>query len=858
MMTRSRGRPVRPMPVHPERVISRAIKAGLAATIRLQRSICNKTTKKYYERSSNRFNIRQEVYQITKERGTPNFSYIAMAEAPIRNEARLIFYEKAAKYGFTDVARQKNSDDTVNPLNQRFNACGTVIRENSEVDFPHPEPIDFGTYTRRDGKGRKKYRRAGYDGSSFGPRVILAHPDLPSLDFGDAIRSYNEYLATFCAIHDVSVRETTRYSHLFYLLVRPYLEYLYSEFKCGKANFQKGVNQALRQVKELILNAGYRPTIYEKQTVTREYEFSKSTIKVENKTFFKKQESEARAFYGDHPSVIELGRLRGNLGDSDANESNDGKSKEESDTLFTVRDVDHIRNEVSKKARIAGSIMHRRIADLFPSPWNLNDVIFFGDRYTRLSDYIIIAEVPLQTSQGSGRVDLILCERTISDDGKQVFWKPVFILEIKTRLGQSWCIDANYKESEVRPEGSPLQRIVSELPLSDYPLSDDLWDTIVKSTPTPIARKQIDIYSQALTDLYRNATDQQLGHVLRGVLVIEASSNITEIRQVLEWLIIHAYEKVKKRTRRLKRTVFTLSESDNNRIVLVLDAQPGPQRKVEDKTKAPWKPAYTPFKTKKETKRKFLLYLAGHAPTSAGQSAAWNARFYNGLQILYEMKKAESNTEFVWLDLSNQFNKPRLAEARLRLRPRDYSDEEVAKSQPDHIRVFFESIKVKGYLDSILSFLYNNGDLPTFAFKTALDKRKVIIITGADTLRDATPSSNRERFSILIDHLLSNLPNDEKTTIVWFDSPVPSVEKSIPYSSRALLPYYETSALGEVVTEIIWNLPIAPRGAVQPATWNLSVIGDSPMHDDIRIIIRHSPVEFQMELIHIPFLRGWS
>ncbi len=860
-MIRSKGRPVRPMPVHPERVISRAVKAGLSATIVLQRDISNKKTRKYYDRSYERWIIRQNVYQITKERGAPDFSHISKVEAPTRNDARLMFYEKAAKYGFTEVSRQKNADDTVDSLNQRFNACGAVIRENSEIMFPYPDPVNFGTYTRRGGMGRKKYRRAGYEESSFGPKVILAHPDLPSLDFGDAIRSHNEYLATFCAIHDVPVRETTRYSQLFFLLVRPYLEYLYSEFKCGKANFQKGVNLALRQVKELIIKDGYQPTIYEKRTVTRELEFDKSTIKEENKTFFKRQECEAREFYDDHFAVDELGRLRGKLGDDadsidGKSESSEKDSKEDDDALFTLKDVVHIRNKIAKRARVAGSIMHRRLADLFPSPWRLNDVILFGDRYAISSDYIIIAEIPLQTAFGSGKVDLILCERTISDDGKRVFWKPVFILEIKTRLGQSWYINANYKESEVRPEGSSLQRVVCDFPLSNHPLSDDLWEAIVKATPTPTAQKQLDIYSQALTESYENATEQELGHILKGVVVIEASSDITEIRQVLERLIVHAYESVK--GRRLKRIVFTPPESDSSRIALVVDKQPGPRRREENVTKAPWGPAFTPFKSQKKTKRDFLLYLAGYSPTSAGQSAAWNARYYHGLQMLYEGNKTQGNAEFVWIDLANQFNEPQLAEARLRLRPRGYTEEELAKVQPDHIREFFESISVKGYLDDILSFLYNDGTLPAFDLKTRKNKRKVIIVTGSDTLRDATPSSHRERFYILIDHLLSILPDDERTTIIWFDSPVPSVEKSIPYACRALLPYYDTNSLGELVSEIIWNLPVAPRGSVQPEKWGLPIISESPMHDDIRVIVRHSPSKFHIELTHIPLLRGWS
>ncbi|NHI90425.1 MAG: hypothetical protein EAX87_12965 [Candidatus Thorarchaeota archaeon] len=222
------------------------------------------------------------------------------------------------------------------------------------------------------------------------------------------------------------------------------------------------------------------------------------------------------------------------------------------------------------------------------------------------------------------------------------------------------------------------------------------------------------------------------------------------------------------------------------------------------------------------------------------------------------MKKNRNKTNYVWIDLADQFTEPCLAEARLRLRPRGYSAKETAKVQPDHIRQFFERVKVKGYLNDILKYLYENGKLPSFDLRTRKNERKVIIITGADTIRDATPTSHQEKLTILIDRLLSSLPDREDTTIFWFDSPVPSVEKAIPYSSRALIPFHETSSLGEVVTEIVWNLPVGPRGVLQPEKWALPTIGDSPMHDDIRVIVRHRPDNLQVELTHVPFLRGWS
>ncbi|MHA2067303.1 MAG: hypothetical protein ACXABY_23290, partial [Candidatus Thorarchaeota archaeon] len=277
-MSRPRGRPARPYPVHPERVVSIAMQTGLSSTIRLQRSIKNKRTEKHFRSSDEIWKIARQVYLMTKDRGNPDYSYILKAEPQIRDNMLKMLYEKAAEFGYTEVQRQKNSDDTVGPLNQRLNVCGAALREFSEVEFPFPTPTLFGTRTQRVGAKKKKFRVAGYQGSSFGPQVVLSHPDLPSLDFGDAIRSHNEYLATYCTIRDVPVKETSRFSNLLLLLARPYLEHIYSEYKCGRPEFRKGVNEALRKVKELISVAGYQPAMKKKKTVTGSFEHEKVKV----------------------------------------------------------------------------------------------------------------------------------------------------------------------------------------------------------------------------------------------------------------------------------------------------------------------------------------------------------------------------------------------------------------------------------------------------------------------------------------------------------------------------------------------------------------------------------------------------
>ena len=127
-MTRKSGRPTKPIPVHPERVISRAFQTGLSSTVELQRNISNKESRKHYESSRNSLKIARQVYMLTKDQGNPDHSYFLKAEPQIRDNTHKMLFENGAKYNFNEVHRQKNSDDTVGPINQRLNACGAVLR----------------------------------------------------------------------------------------------------------------------------------------------------------------------------------------------------------------------------------------------------------------------------------------------------------------------------------------------------------------------------------------------------------------------------------------------------------------------------------------------------------------------------------------------------------------------------------------------------------------------------------------------------------------------------------------------------------------------------------------------------------
>ncbi len=844
-MTRKRGRPTVPLPVHPERVISRAVQAGLSATIELQRSIVNKTTQNHYKSSREIWNRAREVYAITKTQGDADYSYILKAEPQIRDNMLKILYEKAAEYGHNEVARQKNSDDTVGPLNQRLNACGAVVREFSEREFPHPTPVLFGFRTQQAEYASKQFRVAGYSGSSLGPKVILVHPDLPSLDFGDAVRSHNEYLATMCTIHNVSVSETIKYSNLFLLLTRPYLEHIYSEYKVGKPEFRRGVNGALRLVKKLIPEAGYKPSIHEVDTVTGRFTSPELRVSAD---FFAVQFDEAWKYFKHHPVLTELEKLiGGGFIRSPGNE----------EPCLTERDVKHLRELAQERARIRGSIMHRRISHLFSSPWNLRNLILNEHRISNVSGPIIFSEVPLETALGKGRADLILSEPVITQDGKRVLQKPSLVVEIKTHMGHEWYIESESKHSQSREYHGLPQRVVPHFMVRDRTLDDAEWERIIRSVPNKNTTNQLDIYADAISEKYLRITGERIGHVLRGTLIIEATADIREVMRVARELLIKGYQQVREKAGRIERTVVRPTGDFKEKIALIIHEQvvSGPKR--ESAIQVSKAPTYTPFRNHKDTERDFILYLAGSSPTSAGHSAAWNAQNYHGLHLLYEMSTVNPETEFLWIDLASQFVDSGLAEARLRLRPRGYSGEAIAQAHPDHIREFFETIKVSGFLDSILAYLYEDGPFPSFKIEKS-DGTRVIVVSGADIIRDATPKTHMDQLQQVIDHLLDSLPDDQKTTVLWFDSPVPSTDKATVYGTCALLPFFDNSTLGEIVTEIIWNFPVAPQSAVEYDEWKLPTIGDVPMHDDIRVIVRQTIQELNTELALIPFLHGWS
>ncbi|MDF1537901.1 MAG: hypothetical protein P1Q69_03255 [Candidatus Thorarchaeota archaeon] len=840
-MLQRRGRPQKPLPMHPNKIIADAILKGLSATLELQRNIKTKKIDHLYKSSRETWMGHREAYRITNERGEADFQYITSAEAQLRDNMWRMLVEIATKYGCSEKLRVKNSDDTVGPLNQRFNAGGAAFRNFFMKMYPMQDPESYGKRTKRIGESRKKFRVAGYPESCYGPKVLLTHVDLAPLDFGDAIRSHLEYLETYCYIYDVPVADTRRYCELYMMQVRPFLDRIYSEHKCGKKGFRKGLDSVLHLLKEDIQK--HYSIQQEKPTVTDSIEYPRPQFSL---SFFQNMIDQARSRGLQDPSLDELERI-----------ANRGFEVDDELKLpcLTEKDVGYIWKKAVRRAKILGSQIHRKISTLFPSPSSIPGIIFSKD-VGENQTCRIVSEVSIETPKGKGKIDLILFKRVAIDRGTRVVWCPVFVLEIKTKLGFWLTLQKRRIDSDSRTIHGKPSRVVAEFPLFTRSLTADEWAMIVNATPIESTRKQVKTYADALIEKYNECTGEDVQSIPTGTVLVDASEKLDDIERVLSSLVTKSYESLLDQSSLQQRILFK-TEGTNN-IALITHPQDGSIR-VDEPLPAPWTPSYDPLGMTARGQDSFTLYLSPKTLDSSGESASWIARYHHGLQMLHEMRQDNPDSRTVWVDLANEFNEPLLAEARLRLRPYSYNENDIQKSQPDYIRDFFESIEVIGIKDGILDAILNEQDVHSvLSNQVPLEGKTHLVVSGWDTINDVIPSPHRKKQNRVLQEIIDYLSRTSSVSIVWFDSPVPSDEKSVPYSSRVLLPYYSNSPLSQVVTKIIWNVPVAPERFVSPDSWKLPVASRTPMHDDIRSIIHHTRNSLSVDLVLVSPLHRWS
>jgi hypothetical protein len=830
------------MPTHPNLVLTRSLKAALSTVVYLQRAIKNKNTAHLYESSRKILEKAQKRYVRSKERGNPDFGHLTEAENNVRKNSLQMLFENTAVYGNRETRRVKSSDKSVGPLNQRFNIGGAALRNFGMTNFPFQDRVPLR------GTTDVVY---GYPEDSLCHEVVPIH-SMPELDFIDSCRKHMQVLNAWCYIFDVPLNDTAKYSNLFLLRARPYLERIYSENRYGRPGFRDGTLKILRELKDDI-SRHYRVRSGDAPTVTSASEYREPEYSTD---FFKDQMREAREKGIVSSAMDEIDRIL--VGGSIVKTVIDTDTLEERPApCLTEDDVKYIWRRLFDLSGQKGSQVHRQVTSLFPSHWNIGRAIRFGDELGGKDGYLLCAEIPIDTKLGKGRIDLVLLKRVVTPDGFNVFWRPVFILDIKTRQGYSWDLGHEIRESMSRKHhGLPLRKI-PEFIISERAFDDNEWRNILNGNPTDTTVAQVDAYTNAVAKAYQEISQNEKPvSILKGTLLVDASDDIRLIRSVVRSFVIKVFESASELDIEIPRTLFSVTVNQSSpRAAIILHGQENPEPSHMVSVPAPIIPVQDPFEVLVQTDREFVLYLSAESPTSGGTSAAWISKYYHGLQYINEWKETCGKSNILWIDLADEFIETGLRECRLYLRPRSSDENNLARSQTDSVRTIFDSVNLIGLFHGIQNCLFRNGQIPVIQTDMMPD---LIVVSGWDRLFSSTPSSYDDRLVTLKSILVSQLLENFDASLVWFDDPIPSKQNSEIYSTRTFVPYYRDSPFFGRVTKIIWNLPVAPESEVLSDEWVLPYTATAPLYDDVRIVITQNQKDFITELVNVPPLVGWS
>jgi hypothetical protein len=752
-----------------------------------------------------------------------------------------MFWEKLAVFGNTEVHRVRNPNDTIGFANQILNRLGAVLRNLMVIWYTFPDPVELGTRT---GSKGKQFRIIGYSKNYIGPEVSLIHSENPSWDFGDVYRNHLQLLGITCYIYDVPLDDISAYGHLFSVRIKPYLDYLYTEYRMGIQGFKRGAQQELARIKREI-KALYVGKNGLSPTVTKQSDFRKVEA---DSILFMEQIADALDSGIEHPLLSELIRIASIKYHED--------SRYEQGCCLTENDVHFINEKIAKSIRILGSRVHESIRKALPTPRTLEQANWQGDDLANEDGFLLCSEMSVDTSLGKGRADLALLRRDVSRDARNIVWRPVMVIDIKTRTSSAWDFGAEWIESESRHLYNLHQRVVPKFHIRTRYLDDKEWQSAIKSTPRKSDRDQIEAYAKALAAVQSDASIEvnDSDKILKATLVIDTAQNVDSIKKIIRPFVIRVFKRTIQKER-IRRTLFEpiMKNGEQIRSALVVHQQPFNDKWKQEPVPCSWKELYDPLKGASSNGRRFILYLSERVDNSGGVTGARIASQYHGAEWLFQFHSSQPVTNIVWLDLVNEYSEnvhdesqtqnqkivQLLTETRLRL---------IHLPEPLHeeYKKFLKSIKIHPLFQEIDQFLFKGNRDVASLISGFLDdgKPKMIVVSGWDILGKAVPSHYRHRLKLLKHELISNLPNEEGVTVLWFDDPKHRSDASVPYRRRVLIPYYDNSDLRGHVNEIIWNLPAPLVPFVS--------------HDDIRVIINQNLQGFDMDFALIPPLNGWS
>jgi hypothetical protein len=507
-------------PYNPGRVLARAYLNGLSALRDLLRERVTTDLEYVFDRTQQLWTEALERWNQSKESDERDFSHITEVERHLRRNYLKMVWESTARYGNTEYKRVKSErQGRVGPLNRMLNIVGALLRNYALTRFPFDPPQIVGR------RGRRHI--AVYEGDETYGTVKVNHTTMAELDFVDMIRNHLVELCRKDFINTVPDRELNRYATLLIWRLSPFLEYLYTSGEAGRWGFKRsrqagddeGPLSAEEILREIVdeLEAIYGTHLGRAPTVTERLTEEKSP---RGMSLFLDESLRLRGT--DDTDRVAWGRYLRTLCD-------EGNLRE--------GDALRIQDEAQRRARWYGIKTHELVTAGLPQPYNLKSVVLNGDSLASAgSELLIAAEVPLKPHLGAGRADLVVLRRELLDKPgcpeDIAVWRPIAVLDIKTKTAFNWHIEGEEKESKRYGKIT-----VPDFRLRRRRTTDAEWAALVDQAPDKYGRSQLDVYATALKREFTELTEKPTAKPVTGTVVLDVSQDRYTLQKNIRRLV---------------------------------------------------------------------------------------------------------------------------------------------------------------------------------------------------------------------------------------------------------------------------------------------------------------------------------
>ncbi len=836
---------------NPSGTISTAIYMGLVALTRIARNRVSRKTRRHYQSIEKMWNSARKDF----EQGGTDFSHVQNAEPNMRGQFLKIVWTSTKRFGNKELKRVYSwLEGTVGPLNALLNYAGARLRDIAMTLYPFPRPQAFQIREYLDGSKRiftkteadeivddgatKIYWRYGYEREAKSPRIFLSHPTLPGLDFVDMIRAHCVELCRQCFIYHVPMTESHRYIQLLIHRLKPFLDWIYTDGRTGRPNFNPHADYELRKI-VLEIRALYRKRSRTRQRISKTHGESSIDLSIEKIRKKAIRQLKEAADKTERKSMEEL---------LDYIDTDEG--------MVADKDVEKLIEHVLALSQREGNNWHRILLSNLHHPVSLRQVVFSGDKMLdSLTPILVVAELPV--AKRSGHVDLtIFIRREVTD---RIIWTPVMVLEVKTKTAFDFSLYGmeiiRKRKRSVTPAFYAWKRALSEAE----------WNSLVTSSPEPDALQQLHTYEHEMLADYEKlvAFDSTPPTSLwKGVIVLDTDQTPIEIfpafQFLLEELTTGLIHQLVNQDAPISVSPESLGTGDDvPRVGLLVAPSRGPTDLLDEMVIPCSLPVESPFSDREADDRILTLYVSIPSPTSSGVTAARLSRNWHLLHHIQECLETSTAPieKVVWLDLKGDYKTDELVGKRFGL---DSLLREKMISSIDHrkLNATLKSIEFLDLSANITDILTEGAealDRLDQHVRTILPEEKederIIILDGWMELKEMVPAYQQSLVRALEQHLLDSLPQSN-VNIIWIDSGTPHTRMNVHYQRKCVNPIRHDSPRRTHLDEVIYNISTTPWGF----GWS------TPHQENVRIIVQDTPTKAEpwRAAIHVPHLVGFA